>query len=379
MSARCRGLGVAVLLAALSGAPAQGESVERERELLRERLDTERAVLSALAEDKTDVLSALDTIERSALLSAQRAELLEAQARGLTAAMGTVQRWGELAQRSLDELYVRARPRLFTLYRLGRAERLAALFSARDFAELVRRGRAMRQLVEGELSLLSDVALVASFEEVMARRLGVLRAQLERRSQAMRTEAALAGVRREKLAELMELIKAEASRSQRLVKELEHSERQLDSMVAEMRAVIPSSGFRSYRGQLPYPTRGVVEMGFGRVVNPKFNTVTVQKGLDIRAPMGAPVVAVAEGTVVFAGWLKGYGNLVIVEHGGGYHSLMAHLSSLQVEVGNQVERGEEIGAVGDTGSLKGAYLYFEIRDRGQAVDPLPWLDPDALD
>jgi septal ring factor EnvC (AmiA/AmiB activator) len=114
-------------------------------------------------------------------------------------------------------------------------------------------------------------------------------------------------------------------------------------------------------------------VGFGKVVNPRFNTVTVQKGLDLRAAAGTQVVSVGEGAVAFAGWLKGYGNLVIVDHGSGYHSLYAHLGELSVEVGNEVQEGEALGSVGDTGSLKGAYLYFEIRKQGQAVDPLPWL------
>jgi len=102
----------------------------------------------------------------------------------------------------------------------------------------------------------------------------------------------------------------------------------------------------------------------------------VQKGVDVRARLGAPVVSVAQGTIVYSNWLKGYGNLVIIEHGGGYHSLYAHLAHSEVEVGNEVEEGEEIGVVGDTGSLKGAYLYFEIRRGGVAIDPLPWLSPE---
>jgi septal ring factor EnvC (AmiA/AmiB activator) len=116
-----------------------------------------------------------------------------------------------------------------------------------------------------------------------------------------------------------------------------------------------------------------VEVGFGKVVNPRFNTVTVQKGLDIRAPAGAPVYAVAPGKVAYAGWLRGYGHLLILDHGDGYHSLMAHLATLRPALGASVSAGEPVGTVGDTGSLKGAYLYFEIRKGGRAVDPKPWL------
>jgi septal ring factor EnvC (AmiA/AmiB activator) len=111
------------------------------------------------------------------------------------------------------------------------------------------------------------------------------------------------------------------------------------------------------------------------VVNPKFNTVTVQNGVDIAAPAGAPVRAVAPGRVVHAGWFRGYGNLVIVDHGAGYHTLVAHLGSMRTAMGEEVEAGDVLGSVGDSGSLKGPYLYFEVRERGRPVDPRPWLAP----
>jgi septal ring factor EnvC (AmiA/AmiB activator) len=162
----------------------------------------------------------------------------------------------------------------------------------------------------------------------------------------------------------------------RLIAELEQTEKELAGMVNDMQSTVGTSGFRARKGQLPFPTQGLVEVGFGKIVNPRFNTVTVQKGLDIRAAEGSVVHTVGSGNVVFAGWLKGYGNLVIVDHGGNFHSLYAHLANMQVEVGNAVEEGESIGQVGDTGSLKGSFLYFEIRKAGQAVDPLPWLKPE---
>jgi septal ring factor EnvC (AmiA/AmiB activator) len=118
-----------------------------------------------------------------------------------------------------------------------------------------------------------------------------------------------------------------------------------------------------------------VTVGFGRVLNPRFKTVTVQNGIDIGAPAGAPVRAVAAGRVVHAGWFKGYGNLVIVDHGEGYHTLFAHLGAMQTAMGEEVDAGHALGTVGDSGSLKGPYLYFELRERGRPVDPRPWLSP----
>src|SRR5262249_27829574 len=121
------------------------------------------------------------------------------------------------------------------------------------------------------------------------------------------------------------------------------------------------------------PVDGTLEVGFGKVVNPKFNTVTVQRGWDIRAEEGSEVRTIAPGQVVYAGWLRGYGNVLIIDHGGGFHSLVAHLDSLSRAVGESVEAEEAVGTLGDTGSLKGAYLYFEIRQDGEAVDPALWI------
>ena len=118
-----------------------------------------------------------------------------------------------------------------------------------------------------------------------------------------------------------------------------------------------------------------MEVPFGKVVNPRFKTVTVQNGVELKAPAGAEVRAVAPGRVVHAGWFKGYGNLVIVDQGDGYHTLVAHLASMTTAMGEEVEAGTLLGTVGDTGSLRGPSLYFEVRERGRPVDPRAWMAP----
>ena len=184
---------------------------------------------------------------------------------------------------------------------------------------------------------------------------------------------ALSRGRLARFAELLENLGAEANQKSRSIADLEHAQTELSRLSEDLSSQAASTGFRSLKGRLPFPVKGLVEVGFGRVVNPRFNTVTQQKGLDIRATLGVAVTCVAKGTVVFVGWLKGYGNIVIVDHGGDYHSLYAHLANADVDEGTELEEGEAFGQVGDTGSLKGSYLYFEIRKGGLAIDPRPWL------
>jgi septal ring factor EnvC (AmiA/AmiB activator) len=112
---------------------------------------------------------------------------------------------------------------------------------------------------------------------------------------------------------------------------------------------------------------------FGRVVDREFKTQTFQSGVVFGAPAGAPVRAVAAGRVRYAGWFQGYGRLVILDHGGGYYTVSGHLAELAVGVGDAVASGAPIGTVGDSGSLSGPRLYFEIRRGGEALDPREWL------
>ena len=168
------------------------------------------------------------------------------------------------------------------------------------------------------------------------------------------------------------------------VAELEEAERALTGRIGELQksprasqrtsAQLHALSFKSQRGKLPFPVQGgLIEAHFGRAVDPRFGTVTVQRGIDVRCPEGTAVHAIAAGTVAHAGWFRGYGNLLIVDHGHGYFSLMAHLATLGRAKDDVVRAGEVVGTVGDTGSLKGSYLYFELRDGQTALDPERWL------
>jgi murein DD-endopeptidase MepM/ murein hydrolase activator NlpD len=172
---------------------------------------------------------------------------------------------------------------------------------------------------------------------------------------------------------LLAAIRGERDLQEAVIEELARAQAELEATIH----ALPRGerrGFAGLRGRLPPPVaRGVVEVPFGKMVNPRFNTVTFQRGQDVRAPEGTEVIAVADGRVVHAGWFGGYGNLVIVDHGEGYHSLYAHLAATARGVGDEVRQGAIIGLVGDTGSLKGPYLYFEIRENGKPVDPRDWL------
>jgi murein DD-endopeptidase MepM/ murein hydrolase activator NlpD len=108
-------------------------------------------------------------------------------------------------------------------------------------------------------------------------------------------------------------------------------------------------------------------------VHPRFGTRTFRSGVDIEAAEGTEVAAVASGQVVYTGWFKGYGNLIILDHGNEYYTLYAHVADILVKEDDDVRAGQRIGTVGDTGSLSGPRLYFEVRYQGKPQDPAEWL------
>ncbi|NTV52997.1 MAG: peptidoglycan DD-metalloendopeptidase family protein [Candidatus Firestonebacteria bacterium] len=142
----------------------------------------------------------------------------------------------------------------------------------------------------------------------------------------------------------------------------------------EKRIRLEGLAFPLRQKKLIWPTRGRVTQKFGRTRHPRFNTYVLNKGIDITGTMGQNVCAVAPGNVLFAEWFEGYGRLVILDHGRGFNTIYAHLAKISVSEGQTVAEGQSVGTLGDSGTWKGPNLYFEIRQRGQAVDPMDWME-----
>ncbi|HZN92282.1 MAG TPA: peptidoglycan DD-metalloendopeptidase family protein [Myxococcales bacterium] len=360
----------ALLLPALLAAasPARDERSEVVKKLAREK-----AALQLIRSERVSALDVLDLVERMERRAATQARQIEADLKLLRSRLQLAERQEAEAGLALQEQLQRLSPRLTVMYRTTRRNPLEVLLSASDFAQMMWRGRALNALVASDLGLLQQVQRVRRFQELSRWELESIRAEVGQKLQWAKEREARARQQRQDLEDLLSLLQAEAVQSGRVVKELEVADRELGTMIAEMEAAPAESGFGALKGRLPWPVVGRVELGFGKVENQRFHTVTVQKGVDLRAPAGSPVRAVADGKVAFAGWLRGYGNLVILDHGDGYHTVHAHLGELERKVGEEVHQGEALGPLGDTGSLKGAYLYFELRHHGVAVDPQIWL------
>ena len=367
-----------VALAPLALSLALGADPRAQLEALKARHAAEDAAARQLSEREGSLLDALEEAERT--LAAAEAAAREADAQRAAAQARLERAFAEEAQAQarLDGLQRELGPRLRARARMGQVSELRLLAASASLGDLVKRRYLWAQVVEHDLGLLAEAsrALAAREAARAARERETARLAALARDASARREVAAA--RREEHRTLLEAIRGARALHERAAAEAAGQATKLAEFVSALPAgpgAALHTGFPQLRGRLPHPVDGAIEVGFGRVVNPRFNTVTVQKGLDFRAPAGAAVRAIAPGRVAHAGWFKGYGNLVIVDHGDGYHTLVAHLASMSTAMGEEVEPGTLLGTVGDTGSLKGPYLYFEIREKGRPVDPRPWLRP----
>ncbi len=121
------------------------------------------------------------------------------------------------------------------------------------------------------------------------------------------------------------------------------------------------------------PVKGKIVSHFGPYKNTEFNVKNFRSGIDIKAGKGSPIRAVCVGQILYSSWFKGYGNMIIIDHGNNFYTLYAHAEELFKTEGDHVETGEVIATVGDTGSMTGPGLHFEVRHHGKPLDPVKWL------
>jgi murein hydrolase activator len=282
----------------------------------------------------------------------------------------------------IEERQDSIRSRLVVMYKEEPADGIKFLLGSSDSQDLLTRYALLRWISRREFHILENYrADLAELESTDAR-LQKFRGELL--SYQQESEEKLAAVRdeRAKKDHLLVRVRSEKIVYDKAAAELEKSAQRIEGLLREFEArhrAAPAGsepageGLGRVKGRLGWPSDGEVVALFGRQKHPKFETYVQRKGIEIRAEQGSVIRSVFDGVIAFADWMRGYGLLAIIDHGEGYFSLYAHASKLLVNVGDAVRSNQPIGEIGDTGLTGQSTLYFELRQGGQALDPLPWL------
>lgn len=315
--------------------------------------------------EEKKITDALDTIGRK--LEGKKKELrkLDAEMKKLEKNVAHQKKEVARLEASLAVLNEQFQSRVQAMYKLHRVGVVRVLFSAEDYSDALRRYKAFQLVAENDLQLLK--AYQRDIEKKEKKRQDLIEEQKAlalKKKEVGAKKREIEGEKRKKAA-LLASVKKERAAYEKAVAELGEREKALRTLVHKLTvkaAALRNAGFKTLRGKLPLPAEGDIFTPKGR-----------ERGIGIKAPEGTKIRAIFEGQVAYAGWFKGYGNLLIIDHGGGYHTVAAHASRLLKKVGDKVKTREVVALVGSTASIEGPMLYFEIRYHGKAENPATWL------
>ena len=339
---------------------------------LKVRLDAETqkesSVLSSLA--KINLNKSL--VERE--LAAQNVELERGRA-DLAVIQGNIR----TIRAGIDQERESIEKTVVTLYKFGRVDFFQFLLQARDIETYAAESKHLSLLARGQDAMVADY--LASLDKLRE-----AESALESKQTDLAEMARAAKLKRQELetearksSTLVQEIRKNRTTYQQTLTELSESAEELQRLMNKIIAqewVLPAAFVPLYeqKGRLPWPLEGRVITAFGFEQHPEFRTVVMNKGVEISpAKDKSLILSVHAGKVVFADYFEGYGNLLIIDHGMTYYTLYGHCSEFLAAVGDMVRTGQPVAVVGDTGSLKGECLYFEVRYRTKALDPLQWL------
>ncbi len=359
------------------------------------QLASTRAKIAAAQHTKSSLSDQISTLDGRLSALDDKLHALKDQIAGVEQKLGVTRqkltalqdqlRLKKLQLQRAEERYVAEetvfQSRVVMAYKTTDLDYMDVVLSSANFDDLITRMDAVKHYLGGDNSLVGDLEtlrdqVAAEKRAVAARTTAVQKAVDDLASQSRQ----LATLRAEQAAQQAAALAARHDKTGALAhvnKDLATLRQQEAQLLAESNAltgvITGSQGSGHGTGSLMWPVSGPVLSGFGYRVHPITGQYTMHTGIDIGVGYGVPIHAADSGTVIYATWMGGYGNVIIVDHGGGISTLYAHQSSLAVGNGTRVTRGQVIGYVGSTGFSTGPHLHFEVRLNGNPVNPMGYL------
>jgi len=274
--------------------------------------------------------------------------------------------------------------RLRSIYKTGMPQPVEILFTSQSMADVLSRIRYFQELGRYDNMLCAAIDSARTVVGEKKRTLEKQQQEYARHKTSKESEIGELEKEKKKRKTVLADVSAEKKAHTAMVKELERAQQELNLIVQKLRKkkkeveveveMGQKVAFEKRKGKLPWPVDGTVAQEYGRIVHPVYKTVIMSNGMDIRAAKGEKVFCVAPGRVDYIGWMRGYGKFIIINHYGGYLTVYAHLESITVTENQVLDFGHEIGLTGETGSLNGVKLHFQIRRESETLNPREWLE-----
>lgn len=341
-----------------------------------------RREVKSFTRKESKIIKRLNQVELSLNKSRKRAAALGREIQALEEKItGATATSIKLKQRiQTNEKYVAQR--LVAMYKMNRLGKFHLLASAESIPEFIQRKAALEHILahdeEIRRALVKDQR---DLKEMLVElntnksRKKTRAAEYKKQQNAMLREQS---IRKNLLADIRSQKTLELAAIDALTQAAKDLNGKLKTLKSDMKTAAAQKNiahltFSAHKGLLIIPVKGKITSLFGPYKNRKYNITNFRSGIDIKADKGEPIRSVFQGKVLYSNWFKGYGNMIIIDHGNNYYTIYAHLEETFKSKGDAVETREVIATVGDTGSMEGAKLYFEVRHHGKPENPLVWL------
>ena len=349
---------------------------QKELKVLRKKISLQEKTISMTGAKESNVLKHLQKI--GAQLKIKERELTIYQLKDKVnqkKILSLVQRYKKAEQKLKYQRKILGL-RLRSIYKEGPVYPLKIIFSSNNITDLLQQVKYMNRIARQDSELLYEYKKKLEHIKEDKRALFAARAKiinLKEKTILKKKEIERAKQIKSKF---LKKIKKKKSLNIKTRKELVAASDNLNKLIKKLLVKLVSGEgleISDKKGRLKLPLNGPILNKFGRKRVKEYDSYIVYNGINVQAKKGSSVKAVFDGKILYAGELEGYGNLVIVGHGNEYHSLYGHLDDIKVSVDKAVKTGEIIGLSGDSGSLEGEVLYFELRRNGKPIQPLPWF------
>jgi septal ring factor EnvC (AmiA/AmiB activator) len=365
-----------------SGDPSEKE-IERliqdeksELENLKKKIKKQAREISTMGKKESKILKTLSTLDNKKKVRERELKIYRWNIKINKRQLSRLTQKIKITERQLGRQKIMLGKRLRALHKEGKMFPIKVLFSAENYSDLVQKMKFMEILMSHDSRIFDNYQKRWKQSKEEEKKLSEAKEKLlQFETAALQKKSEIEKEKRNK-SKFLKKVKNKKIYFIQTRKEMMKASGNLNNLIAKLeqkKIAGEELSFVDKKGRLYFPVNGKILNRFGRVRDKRFQSYIINNGLNLKVKKGTDVHPIFQGTVLFAGSLEGYGNLIILGHGGKYHSLYGHLDKILVQTGDYVYEKRVIGLSGDSGSLVGETLYLELRHAGKPIDPVPWL------
>ncbi|MBQ6776068.1 MAG: peptidoglycan DD-metalloendopeptidase family protein [Synergistaceae bacterium] len=353
---------------------SQIEAEEKKRSELSKQIQNYRKQIKEMGARVEGLLTQVNTLQQDESVARQELTVLELQNQKIQENIDVLDSNIKDEQTKIDELSEQMKDRLLDMYKYGEIETMRTMFASRSVFEAVETAHLLSLVTKRDEAILSQL-------QARVQNLDLSRQTMDEQQTKLKEKTEAVQLQRDKYKQsikdtnnFIKSIQRKKALAEKAALEAEQAQKQAGQMIAALQRKRAQRNYITGKGSIfNWPIRGQISSVYGYRIHPILKRKILHSGIDIAAPNGTAIKAPAAGEVIYDGWLRGYGRVVVLDHGRGFSTLYAHLSASLVKEGQVVKSGATIAKVGKTGNTTGYHLHFKVRVFGTPENPIKFL------